>query len=885
MKLSTFFNEKDNDPKLIEASWEGLEDSFREVRKCQCSIATCARSDCAGKLGTAWSPAWWAEGDTRRAATTKEVCAFVIDFDKLTNLDLLQKLEDYKLLIHSSHSDNPEARCLRVIVAMSAPVPGHMWPLFWDAVMKHLDMPLGPGGADRQCRDSSRLFFAPSRPFDACHPADDGSGYLFESRDGKALDVEYILANVEEPEETVYSPPASFRGAPSPEDWETAVEALAGGWPDSGRNSAQLALCGALAHAGWPPDLIADFVYEVCERAHPGNGDRRKRLKSAKYSVDKIARGEPVTGWPGVIEHVDPEVVGVATTALNIGPQKDDGFAKAFSFLTETNKVVVTRDDIELTLKGARNKLNKSSSLPKQKEALYIGRALKGESFSNHADEDQNKATADAIYAVAKNAPRGTPALLLAEYLTRSRPDIEIDDLCKMVEIARERITDETKGSAPLDEFVIDFKTGKPSASSLHNFDVALSRMNVTFYYDEFSRREIIEVVDGDHLHREVVEDRHIEDMMINIDRRYGFYPAKDKFISNCGFLARQNSFHPVRDYLDSLPDWDGVPRVETWLIDFAGVEDTPYVRAVSRIVLTAAIRRVRQPGVKFDEMLILEGGQGSGKSTTVKALCPEGEWFSDNFNLEGDSKRMIEQTSGKWIIEAGELRGMSVKDHNALKQYLSSTHDEARMAYARKATRQAREFIIIGTTNDSQYLRDHTGDRRYWPVKTGIFNVPGLLEVREQLWAEASYLEYLNRYDKDYIRLHPSLWGAAAAEQSKRKVDNAVKIKLEDFLSGHTGRILPSDVWRLLTDDHVPQQGLVMQASNAMQELGWEKGRYQLNGKRQNYYVKGSDEDRANKQLIVTGNLNFGLAVKSVNIDENGNPILDQPLAGVRAN
>lgn len=880
MKLSTFFSEKDNDPKLIEASWEGLEDSFKRPRKCACSIATCHRSDCAGKLGTAWSPACWAPGETRRASTVQEVSAFVIDLDKVQPeklAELIGLVGNYRIIVHSSHSDHPTERCLRVIVAMTRPVPGKLWSKFWQATVEHLNLPLGKGGADPACKDASRIFFTPSRPYDACDKADDGSGYVVESQNGDLLDVDYILETIEPADEPVpYSPPATFRGAPTPEAWELAVDALAGGWPDERRNDCQLALSGALAHAGWPVELIADFVTAVCEKAHPGNGDRRKRLKSARYSVEKVSRSEPVTGWPGVIDFIDPETVGIATNALNIGPRRDD---KAFSFLNEAHKVVVTRDEIERTLRTAKNKLTRARSLTNQMEGLYISRALKGEAFSPHPDEDQDKATLEGIRAVTKYAPRGTPTELLVEYIAKSRSDVDVATLCNQIDSAKEYFQEVEKAEQTLDEFKND-QFGNPVTTSLHNYDIALRRMKVNFFFDAFARKKIIEKTAGEDLYRDVVEDDHMETLMIQIDQAFNFFPSKDKFYMYCGHVARENAFHPVRDYLDSLESWDGVRRTDSWLIDFGGAPDTPYVRAVSRIVLTAAVRRVFQPGCKFDEMMILESPQGYGKSSAIKTLCPNIDWFSDSFNLEGDSKRMIEQTSGKWIIEAGELNGMSARDHNALKQYLSSARDEARMSYAREATRRAREFIIIGTTNDTQYLRDHTGDRRYWPIRVGKFDVEGLAKIRDQLWAEALFL-HLENPESSFIRLDPSLYEDAAVEQAKRRMDNPIKIILEEHLGDIEGRILTPDVWKLVTEDAAPSHSLAIQISKALQELGWEKSRLKVNKKRQSYYVRGNPD----KHVLVTGNMAFGLTVKLVDVDADGNPVIDAPLQRVTSN
>jgi len=197
-----------------------------------------------------------------------------------------------------------------------------------------------------------------------------------------------------------------------------------------------------------------------------------------------------------------------------------------------------------------------------------------------------------------------------------------------------------------------------------------------------------------------------------------------------------------VTDYLDSLV-WDGTPRLDRWLVDFAGADDTSYVRAASRAMLVAAVRRARHPGCRFEQMPVLEGPQGSGKSRALRLLAIEDAWFADALpRLDADARQVIEATHGKWIVEASELGGMTASDAAALKSFLSRSHDEARMAYDRDRTRMPRQFVVVGTTSSADYLRDTTGNRRFWPVSVRRFDLGRLVEIRDQLWAEAAVAE-----------------------------------------------------------------------------------------------------------------------------------------------
>ena len=175
----------------------------------------------------------------------------------------------------------------------------------------------------------------------------------------------------------------------------------------------------------------------------------------------------------------------------------------------------------------------------------------------------------------------------------------------------------------------------------------------------------------------------------------------------------QKNTFHPVRGYLESL-SWDGQKRVETLLIDYLGAEDTEYVRLATRKWMCGAVARIFKPGIKFDYMLVLTGEQGIQKSTFFRILAKD--WFTDSLqNVEGN--QAIEKLMGSWIIEFGELQAFSRSESNAIKRFITSQEDRTRLAYDRRVSYLKRQCVFAGTTNKSEFLKDETGNRRFWPV------------------------------------------------------------------------------------------------------------------------------------------------------------------------
>jgi predicted P-loop ATPase len=309
---------------------------------------------------------------------------------------------------------------------------------------------------------------------------------------------------------------------------------------------------------------------------------------------------------------------------------------------------------------------------------------------------------------------------------------------------------------------------GKIVKDSQQNIRVAIEALGRALSYNAFADKMLIADVDeqGNVGRVQPLEDRQLNETWLRIDEEYRFRPTFAFFEKVIYRMAWDNPFHPVKDYLDALR-WDKVQRVDEWLIRSANVEDTPYVRAVSAIMLTAAVRRIYSPGAKYDELVVLESGQGLNKSTALRALCPRSEWFSDDLPLNTTSQKMIESTLGKWIIEAGELAGRKKTEIEHLKATLSRQVDgPARLAYARMPVERPRHFIIVGTTNSPVYINDPTGARRFWPIKVNRFDVDYIVAVRDQLWAEA-----VARHRADAsIRLHESLWPEAARQQERRR-------------------------------------------------------------------------------------------------------------------
>lgn len=276
-------------------------------------------------------------------------------------------------------------------------------------------------------------------------------------------------------------------------------------------------------------------------------------------------------------------------------------------------------------------------------------------------------------------------------------------------------------------------------------------------------------------------EDSDDAQLRFYFESSYGIDSSKkldDEVVS----VAHNNSFHKIRDYLSSLV-WDGVKRLDTFFIDYLGAADTEYVRAVTRKMLIAAVDRVMRPGSKWDNMLVLVGPQGIGKSELLAHLGKE--WFSDSLNdLQG--KDAYEQLRGYWIIEMSELDAFKKAEVSTIKKFLSKRVDSFRVSYGKRTQDFPRQCVFFGTTNEKAFLKDPTGNRRFFPVTVNknratkaIFGNENLDADIDQVWAEA--VQAWNNKEDPW--LSPNIEIMAAVEQRKHTEENSLSGMLRAYL------------------------------------------------------------------------------------------------------
>lgn len=294
--------------------------------------------------------------------------------------------------------------------------------------------------------------------------------------------------------------------------------------------------------------------------------------------------------------------------------------------------------------------------------------------------------------------------------------------------------------------------------------------------------------------------------------------------------VARLKRFHPVRDYLSSLR-WDGKPRLKTWLPKYCHTEDNPYTRAVGVKTLTAACRRIFEPGCKFDHMTVFEGERGMYKSTTWDILG--GRWYTDS-TPDYRSKDAVEVARGKWIWEQSELDNYNRQEATAAKAFISRSTDRIRPSYGRRALDFPRQFIMVGTSNNI-VLFDDTGERRVWPVKTGRINRTQLIKDRNQLWAEA--MEYYKRGEELFLDTREAQDIADIEQEARFESDDWQDIIVEwlekpenKHIETHTDsgkRFIRSiKIWTecLNRDTSAFSKREQIRVGSIMRKLGWER-------------------------------------------------------------
>lgn len=258
---------------------------------------------------------------------------------------------------------------------------------------------------------------------------------------------------------------------------------------------------------------------------------------------------------------------------------------------------------------------------------------------------------------------------------------------------------------------------------------------------------------------------------------------------------ARDNPFHPVRDYFESLV-WDGIPRLESWLQTYFDVEDSEYVRAIGPRYLISAVARIYRPGCKVDHVLVLEGPQGRQKSEALRTLVKNDSWFTDRLSHLASKDAALE-IAGVLLVEIAEMDALTKATSFATKSFLTRRRDRFRPPYGKHVINLPRQCVFAATINPTVggYLKDPTGARRFWPVACqGMIDRDGLEKARDQLWAEAVHRF---RTGAPWWLETPELEALATAEQTARFVVDAWQAPIGEWL----GDRIDVSVWEVLED------------------------------------------------------------------------------------
>ncbi len=282
------------------------------------------------------------------------------------------------------------------------------------------------------------------------------------------------------------------------------------------------------------------------------------------------------------------------------------------------------------------------------------------------------------------------------------------------------------------------------------------------------------------------------------MSKKYDF--NKQKLIDQCvSMFAARNPFHPVRDYLDNL-EWDQQNRIDTLFSDYFGLKQTDYLRFLMRKTLVAAVKRICQPGCQFDSMLTLYGPQGCGKSSFWANLA--GRWYSD-LPVSIATKDALQTFQGAWIIEMSELAALNATNVEKYKAVLTRRDDRFRKHFEKEVESHLRQCIFVGTTNRPDFLKDNTGNRRFWVVDVTPKEQPkksiwtDLPREADQIWAEAKML-----YDTNAETLF--LEGPLAEEAARIQDSFMAYDPMRDAIEQYLARPITEDWWSMTPRQHL---------------------------------------------------------------------------------
>jgi predicted P-loop ATPase len=411
---------------------------------------------------------------------------------------------------------------------------------------------------------------------------------------------------------------------------------------------------------------------------------------------------------------------------------------------------------------------------------------------------------------------------------------------------------------------------GKPRPS-MHNARLAITALGVDCSYDTFHNKILFGYADDKTRHTvetilgEVTDNGIIALRQLMSDK-FGF-DLEDKATRDAvKSLALEHCFNPVADMLDKAEaEWDGVERLDHMAAEYLNCEDTPLNRACVRKTMIAAVARVRQPGIKFDTILVLESPEGFNKSTAWRLLAGDDN-FSDEAIIGKQSREVQEHLAAVWVHENAELAGMKKAELETVKAFASRQVDRARPAFGHFLKQQPRHSIEVGTTNSDEYHQSQTGNRRFWGMKVlKSIDLKKLSEDRLLLWGEAAHYQSKG----ECLTIDEAMWPDAAAEQEKRRVKDAwedILVDMPELKESHRWdegqhqyvrslrriihiedgqeRVASETILTHVLEIEKGQQGQqhTMRLSNVMQRLGWQRNdgnKITINGKRVRGYFR----------------------------------------------
>lgn len=687
--VSTYQRSTDRNSTPFEV--ESLEDLFTLLgpEEAPCTAENCPGKRCPHKDGLAWSPGYIPAGKTRLAGNVESLSVAVFDLDHLTQAqleDVAAHVEGVECILHSSHTHKPpDNQALRLAFPLKRAVTRKEWTSLWHAIVAKYELP-----ADPKAKDPCRIYFLMRHP--------KGAEFIHARGEGKLLDPDELLLSHIMRSKAKAAERQTVE-MPEPEPGETDIGKLR-----------------AYLRQYAPDDDFSGEKRELIRRVVKGEpladkpGGTEVDFGEVKLygRDDAVFKAGTIVGWQlplGTPTEVAVEIMHASIAGIPVydddKPEEcfdgwmakaahkfEDSQKKKYEKLAEHNQM---REIIHQRFGKKTSPQPASAELPANSSPPPAAPPSVGDDPEEPAvgteEEDPHAWRQRMIHKVS-----GKDGVLLVEQVGYNAGLILQEH-------------PEWKGRLRFNEVTKDVECeGGPLSKVERDADMLTAVENWLQRYEDMK------------LHTNVVCAQML-------------------------FTARKRRYDPVTDYLNGII-WDGFQRLDTFFEMYcgAGLKDdshdvTEYIRKAGVKWMIGAVARGLRPGCKVDSVIVLEGPQGVGKTTMLETLG--GEWYvkSENVLTDKDSKMLVGRA---WIVELAELASVRNTETEAQKAFFSAREDMFRPPYGRKVETFPRRCVFAGTTNETAYLRDETGNRRFWPIPCGQFNIAAIRRDRDQLWAEA---------------------------------------------------------------------------------------------------------------------------------------------------